>query len=431
MSTNLPFQRAGRKRVFSTQGAYREVRFPVRTQEDARELDALKEMQLNRFVTALLKQAQEEYRFSPGVFTELVKAMLEKDSPGYITAHGAFSQFNTQMFEHGLAEEVGAAVEIYIACYPTSADYVLKSIPAKVLNYLCRYVNSSVVIQWTEANPQWKENIIASLKAGTFSEELKMMRMATGAMSVNFPFLQMLQKLVNDAVDINPEAMEQAQKILANAPNVLYQSPREWNEPCNELRTLITYFILVDLESRYGDMTHPQRTYTVPFYDKQREMAGRLNSQVISFKPGTLLAEHFDYGVCIGWRYDSWEQFFYQLCHECVHLLDPQLAPQGELKVSALDEGVAVRYAEEMLDTYLPYIARSFVDSPTLSHNPYYFAWEATRKLPHEVLRTIRETFGAFAKINDRARFAALTSKWLTDDEITLLCADFEYPKHG
>ncbi|CQE12723.1 Uncharacterised protein [Yersinia intermedia] len=430
MNANLPILRSARTRVFSKHDGFREVRFPVRTPEDLRELDALKEMQLNRFVMALFKEAQEEYRFSPGVFTELVKAMLEKDSPGYITAHGAFGHFNTQMFEYGLAEEVGAAVEIYIACYPTSADYVMKSIPAKVLNYLCKYANTSDVMKWTEANPQWKENVIASLKAGTFSEQLKMMRMATGAMSVNFNFLQMLEKLVNNASGINPEAMEQAQKILANAPNVLYQSPREWSESCNELRGLITYFILVDLESRYGDMTNQMRTYTIPFYNKQREMAGKSNSQVISFEPGTLLAEHFDYGICIGWRYDSWEQFFYQLCHECVHLLDPQLAPNGELKVSALDEGVAVRYAEEMLDKYLPYIARSFVDSPVISRSPYYFAWDAARKLPDEVLRTIRETFGAFARINDRARFAQLTSKWLNEDEITLLCADFEYPKH-
>ncbi|WP_134707106.1 hypothetical protein [Rahnella sp. CJA17(1/100)] len=92
---------------------------------------------------------------------------------------------------------------------------------------------------------------------------------------------------------------------------------------------------------------------------------------------------------------------------------------------------LAVRYAEEMLDTYLPYIARTFVDSPVINRNPYYFAWDAARKLPDEVLRKIRETFGAFAKINDRARFAELTSEWLNDDEITLLCEPFEYPKHG
>src|SRR5471030_1520182 len=164
---NFPFQRSGWERVFPKPVDSRDVRFPIRTPEDLRELDALKEMQLNRFVTALFKQAQEEYRFSPGVFTELVKAMLKKDSPDYVTAHGAFGTFNTVMFEHGLAEEVGAAVEIYIACYPTSADYVLKSIPAKVLNYLCRYANSSDVIKWTEENPQWKEQVIASLKAGT------------------------------------------------------------------------------------------------------------------------------------------------------------------------------------------------------------------------------------------------------------------------
>ncbi|EOI7870824.1 TPA: hypothetical protein ACJHE1_004240 [Yersinia enterocolitica] len=72
---------------------------------------------------------------------------------------------------------------------------------------------------------------------------------------------------------------------------------------------------------------------------------------------------------------------------------------------------MTVDYAEEMLDNYLPYIARSFVYSPVISLNPYYFAWDGACKLPDEVLGTIRETFGAFAKINARARFVKLTSK--------------------
>ncbi|MGR7527318.1 hypothetical protein ACU6ZM_24540 [Klebsiella aerogenes] len=33
----------------------------------------------------------------------------------------------------------------------------------------------------------------------------------------------------------------------------------------------------------------------------------------MSFKDDSELAKEYDYGLCIGWRYDQWEQFFYQV----------------------------------------------------------------------------------------------------------------------
>lgn len=99
-----------------------------------------------------------------------------------------------------------------------------------------------------------------------------------------------------------------------------------------------------------------------------------MNSQVISFHPRHPLAKDYDYGVCIGWRYGSWEQFFYQVAHEAVHRLNPKIAILGTIRTCALDEGVAVRYAEGMLEKYLPYVSRTFMNSPVGTNNPYHVA---------------------------------------------------------
>ncbi|HHQ6628261.1 TPA: hypothetical protein ACSTL5_004828 [Serratia fonticola] len=164
-----------------------------------------------------------------------------------------------------------------------------------------------------------------------------------------------------------------------------------------------------------------------PFYNRQREEQGVINSQVISFHPEHPLAKDYEYGVCIGWRYDSWEQFFYQVAHDAVHLLNPKIAPLGTIRTCALDEGVAVRYAEEMLEKYLPYVSRAFVDSPVGTNNPYHVAWLAASKLPDSVLRQIRVEFGSFGEIGDPARFAEMTAQWLTPKEAELLSGDFCY----
>lgn len=97
------------------------------------------------------------------------------------------------------------------------------------------------------------------------------------------------------------------------------------------------------------------------------------------------------------------------------------------LRTSALDKGLAVRYAEEMLSKYLPYVSRAFVESPVGMESPYHHAWEAASKLPHDLLAQIRAEFSSFGTIDDPVRFAEITAPWLTTAEATLLSSDFRY----
>ncbi|HEM8158954.1 TPA: hypothetical protein U2M13_003475 [Enterobacter hormaechei] len=404
-----------------------EKRVTVRTEDDQRELDALIEKQLARFVKNELSGADEMKAFSPQVREALEQVLLLKGSPDFITPHGAFSTFITTLLENGLTSEIAPAVAVYTRVYPTSVDYVLKSVPAKASNYLCRYAGSQEVMKWADENPGWPEKIIDSLKDGTFAVYLRQIREAIGAANLNYRFLKMLEQLCEDAGELSPGQKQQAGEILNRAPETLVLSPREWNEDCNKLRTFILYFMLRDLESRYGEMAHPDRTFITPFYSRQREELGVMNSQIITFDKTQPIARDYDYGVCIGWRYDSWEQFFYQVSHEAVHLLNPKVFPNGMVRTSALDEGMAVRYAEEMLAKYLPYVSRAFVVSPVGQNSPYHYAWEAASKLPHELLAQIRAEFGSFGTIGDPVRFAEMTAPWLTTAEASLLSSDFSY----
>ncbi|PJX56618.1 hypothetical protein J1F62_29350 (plasmid) [Klebsiella michiganensis] len=57
---------------------------------------------------------------------------------------------------------------------------------------------------------------------------------------------------------------------------------------------------------------------------------------------------------------------------------------------------MAIRYAEEMLEKYLPYTGRTLVGSPVGTGNMFDRAYRAARKLPDNLLRQIREEFGSF-----------------------------------
>ncbi|EGI5923277.1 hypothetical protein AE372_004156 [Salmonella enterica subsp. enterica serovar Colindale] len=383
----------------------------------------MRDILLKRFI----EQQPANAELSPPVRKAVLEALGLKGSSRYVTTHGAMSHIITTMLDYGMTAQVVPAVRIYSACFPTSLSYVLKSFPGKVSNYLCRHASAGAVMAWTEKNPDWSTHIISSVLDGTFDSVLYQMRTAVGAMTLNQPVLTMLRRLKDDACGISAGAQEQAQQILDKAPETLTQSPRQWNTDCNDLRAFILYFLLVDLEKRYGDMACGDRTFTIPFYEWQREVAEMPATGVVSFKDDTELAEKYDYGLCIGWRYDQWEQFFYQVALGAVYLLNPRIAPTGTLKTSTLEAGMAIRYAEEMLEKYLPYTGRALVDSPVGTGNMFDRACHAACKLPDNLLRQIREEFGSFGTITDPVRFAAMTSDFLTPDEALLLSSDFHH----
>lgn len=179
----------------------------------------------------------------------------------------------------------------------------------------------------------------------------------------------------------------------------------------------MTFLLLARVESLYGASSHEKLNFHPSFM-------GHPHSMVCPLK-----GDHDTFGVTVGAHATTWEAVFYELAHEMVHSLNPVVSAH-EKKLAALEEGVAVKFAEgiyrELISTYT---GRPPEISPvTMRESHYYLAFLATNKIPDAVLSEIRSHFGSFSAINYSAAFASLKSNYLTEDEIRLLMAPFSCP---
>lgn len=133
--------------------------------------------------------------------------------------------------------------------------------------------------------------------------------------------------------------------------------------------------------------------------------------------------------VCLGSYINDWEDFFYDTCHEAIHTLNPVFDVSNN-PASALDEGVAVKFAECMYNLYIrPYNNRSAVSSPLISiaENNYRIAFRIASKIPDSLLCDIRQEFSSFGKIDDVHHFTELTEQYLNHQEIEFISNHFAY----
>lgn len=419
MNVKTAIERSRKRRTFTTESGQGEKRIAYWTLEGLHKLNEIELVLRREHAKKLVAQKRDQ--LSPSTQEALIEVLTLQGSREYITPHGAMSTLMTDLLSNGVAEELEACIEVYTAMYPNSLDYVLKTAPAKVHNYLCIYSNSADVIKWAEVEPGWENAIIASLKNGTFRELLRRMRYATQSMTLNPQAMNAINRLVDDVGGIDPATREALKESLALAPEALCLSPREWCVETNNVRDAILYLLFIEAQNRFGKKTDKARICRQPFYDLNRERAGMHATGIITFGEGTEYAEKYDFGLCIGWRYDSWEQFFYQACFGAVLLLNPKTTSA----TTALEIGVAYKFAEEMLDKYLPYASRRRLDSPAGTGNAYDQALQAASKLPDEVLHQIRAESGSFGKVADPERLAELTKTWLTPAEAERLSSDF------
>lgn len=110
--------------------------------------------------------------------------------------------------------------------------------------------------------------------------------------------------------------------------------------------------------------------------------------------------------IAINCHANTWEEVFYEVSHEVLHLLDPVFDVKNPKNtVSTLEEGVAVKFAEDMYKEYISCYtkdgARLSPNNSIVRENQYRIAFRATNKLPDTVLNSIRGIFGRFSKIDD------------------------------
>ncbi|CAJ0694927.1 hypothetical protein LMG18102_02034 [Ralstonia mannitolilytica] len=119
---------------------------------------------------------------------------------------------------------------------------------------------------------------------------------------------------------------------------------------------------------------------------------------------------------------------FYELCHETVHLLNPVLDIK-QSRVSALEEGVAVKFAEEMYERFIAtYTRHGPLVTPTSNKNSSYFkAFLIAKKIPDDILKIIRKEFGKFSAIDNASLLMKIAPACITEHEAQQMCDAFDY----
>lgn len=133
--------------------------------------------------------------------------------------------------------------------------------------------------------------------------------------------------------------------------------------------------------------------------------------------------------VCLGSTVHSWEQLFYEVAHESLHLLGP--ADIKSTPVATLEEGAAVKFAESFYSEYiLPAIGTPPPLSPLNSPDSvYYRAYQCANKIPDETLKKIRQKFKNFREVKYEG-LQELVKDFITEKEIKILVSPFDYSAH-
>lgn len=135
------------------------------------------------------------------------------------------------------------------------------------------------------------------------------------------------------------------------------------------------------------------------------------------------------HGIFLGCNINTWHQFFYELAHESIHMLGP--ANTYKVEIATLDEGVAVKFAEDFYREYIFSLTGvSVPESPLGAPQSVYFkAYQAANRIPDTVLLEIRKKFKNFREVRN-PQFYEMTSNYLSRSESELLCSAFDYKAH-
>lgn len=195
----------------------------------------------------------------------------------------------------------------------------------------------------------------------------------------------------------------------------LSSNPRDDKAEDNaKILYLITTCLSYEVENLYGKLGSTYDISTEPhfFSDQQR-------SQIFMIKKVY---------IGIGTDAQTWEDVFYQISHEVLHLLNPCFNLKEE-KVCRLEEAVAVKFAESMYRKYIhkdKYILNRF--SPLNDDKSEYFqSYYRVQDIPNDILKNIRTEFGSFSQMDDFTKFYDLVKNYINTEDAEFLFDSFKY----
>ncbi len=216
--------------------------------------------------------------------------------------------------------------------------------------------------------------------------------------------------------------------------------PTNKNEISSRLISILCNLVVFHVECFYGETetnflpgAELGRDLTLDSYTEQGLSHDEAVIRINRSRVATLTKDPNKFGIFISRCCNTWEDVFYDLCHECLHILNPA-KDTNITPVQRLEEGVAVKLAEYMYSRYIAnYHNTPAINSPlslfdpTAKYSQYYKSYLITSKIPDEKLKEVRSIFGSFWSIPDKEKFMSIVGNYITDKEADYLLSDFDY----
>ena len=229
-----------------------------------------------------------------------------------------------------------------------------------------------------------------------------------------------IERLLND-IYLDFDYTEKVLRLLDNETPEITGDPRAIE---NSYAVNVVGILLLEMvQNKFGDSSlDPEAMSIAPAFSTIRRSQVSVNM---------ITADHPTerHTIFLGCHINTWHQFFYELAHESIHMLGP--ANTNEVKIATLDEGVAVKFAEDFYREYVFTLTNVPVPESPLNapQSIYYKAYQAANKLPDLVLLEVRKKFNNFREVRNPL-FYEMTMNHLSISESELLCSAFDYKSY-
>lgn len=252
-------------------------------------------------------------------------------------------------------------------------------------------------------------------------------------------FKDAFTQLVEDT-DLGKDEIYKTLETINNKSDVFHYKPCAYNEDSAYLLSILCSVIVFFTKKRFNDSNTNYDPLPILGYEEKPHKYVKHDvtiEKAIAFLKNSKICERTDaqntFKVLISSNCNTWEDVFYDLCHECLHLLNPT-KDISKVDVQRLEEGVAVKFAEDMYRKYItPYCNITPINSPitsldpTARHSQYYKAHSITSKISDDKLREVRSAFGSFWSIKDKDKFMSIVGDCITNEEADYLLSKFDY----
>jgi hypothetical protein len=103
---------------------------------------------------------------SPATQSRIAHAIAQHGSAAYTHTSGAVMDLMTRLADEDDLQGFSRAVVIFARAKPANAASVADRVPAKISNFLVKHrgVGASALMKWTQANPNWADDLIHAVR---------------------------------------------------------------------------------------------------------------------------------------------------------------------------------------------------------------------------------------------------------------------------